>query len=70
MKLDDIMAFEDGTLSDYEVALMVCDGLNDNSIWQFQGMYGRLAKRLLDAQIVHKVDNTYCVNHEVFNEVI
>lgn len=69
MKLDDIMAFEDGQLSDYEVALMVCDGLNDDSIWRFQGSYGRLAKNLLDAKIVHKVDDRYCVNDEVFNEV-
>jgi len=42
-RIDDIMKFEDGTLSDEESKKLIQSMIDDDSVWKLQGFYGRTA---------------------------
>lgn len=47
-KVEDIMAFEDGQMSDEQVVEFIQDGIDNGWVWCLQGSYGRLAARLIE----------------------
>jgi hypothetical protein len=55
--VNDIMDFESGNMSEEEIIRMVAGGIKDGSIWQLQGMYGRLANQLIEDGIVDTEGN-------------
>lgn len=53
--LDKIIAFEQGDLEDHEIIAMFQDLLDNETVWQLQGNYSRMAQKLLDTgHIAHK----------------
>jgi hypothetical protein len=48
-RVDFIIAYESGELSDQEVITGFQEMINDGTVWSLQGSYGRMAKDLLDA---------------------
>ena len=52
MNIDNIMAYEQGDLSQEDIIKMFQEMINDGSVWSFQGSYGRQASWL--------IDNGYC----------
>lgn len=46
--LERIIKFEQGDLEDHEIIAMFQDLLDNETVWQLQGSYGRTAKKLLD----------------------
>ena len=47
-RVDFIMAFEDGSLSDEQIIEGFQKMIDDGSVWGLQGMYGRTAQKLID----------------------
>ena len=43
-----IMAFEDGSLSDEQIIEFFQSMIDDGSVWQLQGCYGRMATALIE----------------------
>jgi len=48
-KIDKIIAFENGELTEKEVIELFQELINTGEVWSLQGSYGRLAKQLIDA---------------------
>ena len=46
--LDKIMAFEQGEMSSDEVLAFFAELIKTGLAWKLQGMYGRLAKQMID----------------------
>ena len=49
-----IMAFEGGELDDDEIIAGFQELVNSGLAWSLQGSYGRAAKALLDAGLIHR----------------
>lgn len=53
--LERIIKFEQGDLEDHEIIAMFQDLLDNETVWQLQGSYSRMAQKLLDTgYIAHK----------------
>ena len=50
-RVDFIIAYESGELTDEQVVEGFQDMINDGSVWNLQGSYGRAAEALLDAGV-------------------
>ena len=48
-KIDKIIAFENGELTEKEVIELFQELINTGEVWSLQGSYGRLAKQLIEA---------------------
>lgn len=48
MKIEDIMAYEGGELSDEDTIKMFQSGIDSGQVWRLQGSYGRMAQYLID----------------------
>jgi len=48
MDVNFIMEYEDGQLSEEEMIAGFQEMIDDGTVWQLQGNYGRTAKRLID----------------------
>ena len=46
--VDFIMAFEGGDISEADIVYGIQTMINDGSVWQLQGFYGRTAQSLID----------------------
>lgn len=55
-RVDKIIAFEQGALSDEEIIDLFQEMINDDSVWSLQGTYGRTAVAL--------INNGYCTRPE------
>ena len=53
-QLDQMMAWEDGSLDEDGTIALFQDLVNSGLAWQLQGMYGRQAMRLIQAGLVHR----------------
>lgn len=51
--IDQMMAWENGELSNEETIALFQSLVDTGLAWQLQGMYGREAQRLIDAGDVH-----------------
>lgn len=49
MNVNNIIAYEDGTLSEEDTIKMFQEMIDDGSVWGLQGHYGRTAMALIDA---------------------
>jgi len=59
--LERIIKFEQGDLEDHEIIAMFQDLLDNETVWQLQGSYGRTAQKLLDTgHIKHKEEAAKC----------
>ena len=47
--IDDIIAFEEGTLDHQKMIEMFQRMINDGSVWSLQGSYGRIAMDLIES---------------------
>jgi len=47
-----IVNFEMGQLTELESVELIAELIKDGVVWQLQGMYGRMAKRLIEAGVV------------------
>ena len=56
-KIDLIMAFEDGTLTDKQIIDLFAMPIKDGSAWTLQGSYGRMATQLIKAVYIDKHGN-------------
>ena len=52
--VDDIMAWEDGSMSQEQEVKFFQGLIDSGQAWQLQGMYGRNAQALIDAGLCHK----------------
>lgn len=52
--LDKIMAYENGEMDEQETIEFFQDGVTHGWVWQLQGAYGRTAKAMLDAGLIHR----------------
>jgi hypothetical protein len=50
--IDQIMAYEDGELSELETLDLFAGLIRDGICWQLQGSYGRTAASLIDAGLI------------------
>ena len=57
-----IVAFEEGDMSDEEIIEFFQELIDDGSAWSLQGMYGRMAIRLIEAGYCHKFERKERVN--------
>lgn len=53
MNVERIIAYEQGQLDEEETVEMFQDMINDGTVWQLQGHYGRAATALINAQICY-----------------
>lgn len=51
--IDFIMSFEDGTATEEEIIENFQKMIDDGSVWQLQGFYGRTAKALIERGLCH-----------------
>ena len=49
ISVDWIMAYEDGQLDDEKIIEGFQQMIDDGSVWQLQGSYGRMAVQLIEA---------------------
>ena len=49
MNADDLIAFENGTLSEHDVITLFQRLIDDGSVWHLQGYYGRSAMAFIDS---------------------
>ena len=49
ISVDWIMKYEDGQLDDEEIIEGFQQMIDDGTVWQLQGCYGRMAVRLIEA---------------------
>jgi hypothetical protein len=54
VKIDDIMAYEQGELSEDDTLAMFQAGIDDGSVWHLQGHYGRTARALINGGYCHE----------------
>jgi len=47
-----IVEFEMGNLTELESVELIAELTKDGIVWQLQGMYGRMAKRLIEAGVI------------------
>ena len=47
--INKIIAFENGEMSEEEVAEFIQGGIDQGWVWQLQGFYGRTARDLINA---------------------
>ncbi len=52
VSIDKIMAYEGGEMDKEQVIEMFQEMVDDGSVWQLQGSYGRMAANLIDAGLV------------------
>ena len=52
VNVDKIIAWEDGSISRKDELKLFQELVNTGQAWRLQGMYGRHAKRLLDAGLI------------------
>jgi len=52
-RVDYIMAFESGELSEKDIVKLFQDMVNDGSVWSLQSSYGRTAKALLNEGMIN-----------------
>lgn len=52
-QFDQIIAYEQGDLSDDDTLALFQDLVNSGLCWKLQGHYGRAAMQLLDAGLIH-----------------
>jgi hypothetical protein len=57
-QVDQIIAYENGELSDDDILALFQDLVNSGLCWQLQGSYGRMAARLLDAGLIRDPAST------------
>lgn len=50
---DSMLAWEEGELNDDETVVLFQHLVDNGMAWTLQGMYGRQAQRLIDAELVH-----------------
>ncbi len=55
-RFEKIVAFEEGDMSDEELIGFFQELIDDGSAWTLQGMYGRMAMRLIEAGYCHKCE--------------
>lgn len=55
-QIDKIMAFEQGELSDDEIIELFQELLNTGLVWELQGIYGRIAKDLINMKLIYKIE--------------
>jgi hypothetical protein len=53
-RVDKIMAWEQGDMTDEDTAVFFQELIDDGSAWTLQGCYGRQAARLIEAGLCHK----------------
>ncbi len=53
-RFEKIVAFEEGDMTDEELIELFQELIDDGSAWTLQGMYGRMAIRLIEAGYCHK----------------
>ena len=51
--LDQILAYEQGELSEEDTIALFQSLVNSGLAWRLQGHYGRTAKAMLDAGLIH-----------------
>jgi len=51
-RVDFIMGFEEGTLTEESIIDGFAEMIKDGSIWSLQGMYGRMARDLIDGGFI------------------
>ena len=51
-RLDFIIGFEEGTLTDGDIIDGFAKMIKDGSVWSLQGMYGRMARDLIDGGFI------------------
>ena len=56
-KVSLIMEFEAGELDDKGIIDLFSMLIKDGSAWKLQGLYGRMAQRLIDAGYIDKAGN-------------
>jgi hypothetical protein len=49
-----IIEYESGEMDDAHMIAFFQEMIDDGSVWQLQGHYGRTAQRLIDAEIIVK----------------
>lgn len=52
-ELDQIIAYEQGELSDEDTIALFQSLVNSGLAWKLQGSYGRTAQAMLDAGVIH-----------------
>jgi hypothetical protein len=55
--LDQIIEYESGELNDKEVIEMFAEMIQDGTVWQLQGSYGRTAEAFIFNEILDKQGN-------------
>ena len=53
-RVDKIISYESGTMSDDDMVSFFQELINDGSAWTLQGHYGRTAKALIDSGLCHE----------------
>lgn len=47
-RVDKIIAYESGDMDEVDIINFFQEMINDGTVWQLQGSYGRMAKNLID----------------------
>jgi hypothetical protein len=55
--LDQIIEYESGELNDKEIIEMFSEMIQDGTVWQLQGSYGRTAETFIFNEILDKQGN-------------
>ena len=55
--LDQIIEYESGELNDKEIIEMFAEMIQDGTVWQLQGSYGRIAEAFIFNEILDKQGN-------------
>lgn len=63
-ELDKIIAYEQGELSEEDTIALFQSLVSSGLVWKLQGHYGRTAKAMLDAGLIH----TEVLHHEQAKE--
>ena len=56
-RVDKIISYESGTMSDDDMVAFFQELIDDGSAWTLQGHYGRTAKALIDSGLCHEKKN-------------
>jgi hypothetical protein len=52
MRIDKIISYENGELSEIESVVLFSELIKSGMCWKLQGSYGRCAKELIDSKII------------------
>ncbi len=52
VSIDKIMAYENGEMDEEQIVEMFQEMVDDGSVWQLQGSYGRMAANLIQQGLV------------------